>query len=126
MANHACVAIGINRYQFLQPLSYGQADAQALRHFLVRQASLPSNQCLVLTDTSPLVDNQSTYPSRENILNWLRANHQNSRQSENWRWFFFSGYGVNWQNADYLMPIDGNPDDIPVPGISSGFPSIGK
>lgn len=118
MANHACVAIGINRYQFLQPLSYGQADAQALRHFLVRQASLPSNQCLLLTDTSPLVDNQSTYPSRENILNWLRENRQNSRQSETWRWFFFSGYGVSWQNADYLMPIDGNPDDIPGTGIS--------
>jgi len=118
MANHACVAIGINRYQFLQPLSYGQADAQALRHFLVRQASLPSNECLLLTDTSPLVDDQSTYPSRENILSWLRANHQNSRQSETWRWFFFSGYGVNWQNADYLMPIDGNPDDIPGTGIS--------
>jgi uncharacterized caspase-like protein len=118
MANHACVAIGINRYQFLQPLSYGQADAQALRQFLVRQASLPSNQCLLLTDTSPLVDDQSTYPSRENILSWLRANPQNSRQSETWRWFFFSGYGVNWQNADYLMPIDGNPDDIPGTGIS--------
>ncbi len=118
MANHACVAIGINRYQFLQPLSYGQADAQALRQFLVGQASLPSNECLLLTDTSPLVDDQSTYPSRENILSWLRANHQNSRQSETWRWFFFSGYGVNWQNADYLMPIDGNPDDIPGTGIS--------
>jgi uncharacterized caspase-like protein len=73
MANYACVAIGINRYQFLPPLSYGQADAQALRQFLVCQANLPSSQCLLLTDTSPLVGDKSTYPSRENIVNWLEG-----------------------------------------------------
>jgi uncharacterized caspase-like protein len=113
MANHACVAIGINRYQFLPPLNYGQADAQALRQFLVCQANLPSNECLLLTDTSPLADDQSTYPSRENIWRWIEAQGQNSRNSANWRWFFFSGYGLNWENVDYLMPIDGNLDDVP-------------
>jgi hypothetical protein len=117
MVNHACIAIGINRYQFFPPLNYGQADAQELRQFLVRQADLPSSQCLLLTDTSALNDDQSTYPSRDNIWRWLEADHQNSRHSENWRWFFFSGYGVNWEQADYLMPIDGNPDDIPGTGI---------
>ncbi len=117
MANSACVAIGINRYQFLPPLSYGQADAQALRQFLVCQANLPSSQCLLLTDTSPLVGDQSTYPTKDNILNWLEAGRQNSRQSTSWRWFFFSGYGVSWEQADYLMPIDGNPMDIPGTGI---------
>jgi len=117
MANHACVAIGINHYQFLPPLNYGQADAQALRQFLVFQANVPSNQCLLLTDTSPQVDDQSTYPSRENILNWLEVGRQNSGYSQNWRWFFFSGYGVSWENVDYLMPIDGNLNDIPGTGI---------
>jgi uncharacterized caspase-like protein len=122
MANYACVAIGINRYQFLPPLSYGQADAQALRQFLVCQANLPSSQCLLLTDTSPLVGDKSTYPSRENIVNWLEGG-DHSRNgtngvSRNWRWFFFSGYGVSWEEMDYLMPIDGNPDDIPGTGIS--------
>jgi len=123
MANYACVAIGINRYQFFPPLSYGQADAQALRQFLVCQGNLPSNRCLLLTDTSPLVENQSTYPSRENILSWLEAGRNNSsaeainHTSTNWRWFFFSGYGVSWEQVDYLMPIDGNLDDIPGTGI---------
>ncbi|NES19045.1 MAG: peptidase C14, partial [Symploca sp. SIO3E6] len=64
MTNHACVAVGINRYQFLRPLSYGQADAQALQQLLVWQANLPSEQCLLLTDSSTLVANHSTYPSR--------------------------------------------------------------
>lgn len=123
MANYACVAIGINRYQFLPPLSYAQADAQALRQFLVCLGKLPSNQCLLLTDTSPLIGDQSTYPSRENILSWIEAGRQNSnpdvinQTSTNWRWFFFSGYGVSWEDVDYLMPIDGNLDDIPGTGI---------
>ncbi|HEY9709602.1 MAG TPA: hypothetical protein V6D48_15465 [Oculatellaceae cyanobacterium] len=71
MANHACMAVGINHYQFLPPLSYGQADAEDLQQFLVGQANLPSSQCLLLTDTSPIIGDQSTYPSRENILSWL-------------------------------------------------------
>lgn len=118
MANHACIAVGINHYQFLPPLSYGQADAEDLQQFLVGQANLPSSECLLLTDTSPISGDQSTYPSRENILRWLEVGSQNSRHSENWRWFFFSGYGVSWEEVDYLMPIDGNLEDIPGTGIS--------
>lgn len=117
MVTHACVAIGINRYQFLPPLSYGQADANALWEILVNQANLPSDQCLLFTDTSPLVGEASTYPTQSNILSWLEAERQNSSSSSFWRWFFFSGYGVSWEGVDYLMPIDGNPDDIPGTGI---------
>ena len=118
MANYACIAVGINHYQFLPPLSYGQADAEDLQQFLVGQANLPSSKCLLLTDTSPVIGDQSTYPSRENILSWLEVGSQNSKHSENWRWFFFSGYGVSWEEVDYLMPIDGNLEDIPGTGIS--------
>src|SRR5919202_385989 len=113
MANHACIAIGINRYQFLPPLNYGEADAQALRHFFVNQTDLPSNQCLLLTDTSPLDGNQLTYPTRDNIWRSLEVARQTSGHSKNWRWFLFSGYGVSWEHTDYLLPIDANPKDIP-------------
>ncbi|HEY9653199.1 MAG TPA: caspase family protein [Coleofasciculaceae cyanobacterium] len=114
MANHACVAIGINRYHFLPPLSYGQADAQAVQHFFVGQAKLPSNRCLLLTDSSSAVGDVSTYPSRDNILRWLEAGSQHSWYPDgNWCWFFCSGYGVSWEGVDYLLPIDGNLDDIP-------------
>ena len=118
MANYACIAVGINHYQFLPPLSYGQADAENLQQFLVGQANLPSNQFLLLTDTSPISGEVSTYPTRENILRCLEISRQNSRRSENWRWFFFSGYGVSWEGVDYLMPIDGNLEDIPGTGLS--------
>ena len=109
---HACIAIGINHYQFLAPLSYGEADAYSLRQFLVNQADLPESQFLLLSDTSPWVDNLSTYPTQENIWRYLKAESQGTWHG-NYRWFFFSGYGVSWQGVDYLMPIDGNPDDIP-------------
>ena len=39
-------------------------------------------------------------------------------QVENFLWYFFSGYGVSYQNQDYLMPIDGNPTDPEATGIS--------
>lgn len=112
MGHYACIAIGINHYQFLAPLNYGQADAYKLRQFLVNQANLPSEQFLLLSDTSPLVDNFSTYPTQENIWRHLEAP-ESSWHSAQYRWFFFSGYGVSLDGIDYLMPIDGNPHDIP-------------
>lgn len=122
MANYASIAIGISRYQFLQPLSYGQADAQALWQFLVNQANLPASQCLLLTDTSPPVGEVATYPTQETIWRWIESSQPHRSNGTNgvsttWRWFFFSGYGVSWDGIDYLMPIDGNPYDIPQTGI---------
>lgn len=117
MTDRACVAIGISRYQLLQPLNYGQADAHAVQRFLVSQTNLPSGQCLLLTDNSPQVDRQSTYPTRSAILQWLDTIRREARSSGGWRWFFFSGYGVSWRENDYLMPIDGDPNDIPGTGI---------
>ncbi|MGK7871782.1 MAG: caspase domain-containing protein [Xenococcaceae cyanobacterium] len=126
MENYRSIAIGINRYHFLQPLSYAQADARALHQFLGGEGQLPPEQFLLLTDTSAWVEEQSTYPNRENILNWLNHpdSHKRNQADTNQHfirssvlWFFFSGYGVNYNGEDYLMPIDGNPRDIPGTGI---------
>ncbi|NEO75315.1 caspase family protein [Moorena sp. SIO4G3] len=117
MANYAGIAIGINHYQFLQPLNYGQADAQRLQGFFVEQAHLQPSEFLLLTDTSPPIDDVLTYPNRENILRCLDRIRQSPASRESWRWFLFSGCGVSWDKVDYLMPIDGNPDDIPGTGI---------
>ncbi|MBZ8183257.1 hypothetical protein [Oscillatoria salina] len=114
MANYSCIAIGINRYLYLQPLNYAQADAQAIAEILANVAELPPEQCLLLTDASNWVEEQPTYPTRENILSWL-DNIQNNLAIQ---WFFFSGYGVNWEGVDYLMPVDGNPADIPGSAIA--------
>lgn len=117
MADYSFFAIGINRYQFIQPLSYAQADAQALWQFMVGEAQVPSPQTLLLTDSSAWVEEQSTAPTRENILTWLQSGSRD--RPTPWLWFFFSGYGVSWEGEDYLMPIDGNPDNIPGTAIAA-------
>ncbi|WP_204102941.1 MULTISPECIES: caspase family protein [Spirulina sp. CCY15215] len=115
MADYTSIAIGIDRYQFIQPLSYAQDDAQAIQHLLLEETGLPAEQALLMTDSSAWLGGKSTQPSKENIFYWLDA--WLEKQSTSLLWFFFSGYGVSWQGVDYLMPIDGNPADIPNTGI---------
>ncbi|MBW4651221.1 MAG: caspase family protein [Kastovskya adunca ATA6-11-RM4] len=118
MANHACIAIGINRYQYLQPLSFASADAQSLQQFWTTEANLPAERCLLLTDASPLLNQRLTYPSRSQILEWLEVGIQDVLTTSDRLLFFFSGYGVSSGTEDYLLPIDGNPNDLPGTGIS--------
>jgi hypothetical protein len=121
MTYYAGMAVGINRYQHFQTLSYAQADARALQQFLQEEMATPQN-CFLLSDSSAWVDSEATYPTRDNLLHWLHnaSDHLEHRvyfSPEAVSWFFFSGYGVYWEGEDYLMPIDGNPDDVPGTGI---------
>ncbi|OZH55145.1 hypothetical protein AFK68_06470, partial [Hydrocoleum sp. CS-953] len=119
MKNYASIAIGINQYEFLEPLSYAQQDAEALHNFLLNERNFSAEQCLVLSDnTSIPIWEQPTYPSRENIIDIIEGFCQKELQVENCLWYFFSGYGVSYQNQDYLMPIDGNPTNPEATGIS--------
>ncbi|MGI2903976.1 caspase family protein [Tolypothrix sp. VBCCA 56010] len=117
MANHWAIAIGINQYQFFQPLGCAQADAEAVLDFFVTQAGFSSQQCLLMTDTSPPIGNRSTYPSKENILVLLEDLVANFWQPQDYVWLFFSGYGVNYNGNDYLMPQEGNPAEVLHTGI---------
>ncbi|MCL1466616.1 caspase family protein [Argonema galeatum] len=118
MSNHWLMAIGINQYQYLQPLGYAQADAQALWNFLVSKAGFMPDRCLLLTDTSPFVEGQSTYPTGENIKLWMDWLCREALQPGDLVWLFFSGYGVKSDGQDYLMPIDGNSADMAGTGIA--------
>lgn len=117
MKHHACIAIGINQYQLLQPLSYAQEDAEALHGFLVEEAGFSPDGCLLMTDTSPSLWGHSTYPNRENILRLTETLCTEHLQHGDLLWCFFSGYGVSYEGKDYLMPVDGNPADIQGTGI---------
>ncbi|MCL6435149.1 MAG: caspase family protein [Leptolyngbyaceae cyanobacterium HOT.MB2.61] len=111
------IAIGINQYHFFQPLSFAQQDAQAIRNFLVNEAGLAPEQCLLLTDFSPPIWGKPTYPNREIIQNWLNLLCQQYIQPGDSLWVFFSGYGVCSQGQDYWVPIDGNPTNLAVTAI---------
>jgi hypothetical protein len=111
------IAIGINQYQNFQPLNYAQRDAQAFRDFLVNEAGFSTQQVLLLTDTSPTVDQGATYPDRDNIQAGI-AQFCQQMQSGDWLWVIFSGYGVQMGGQDYLMPIEGDPGQVETTGIA--------
>jgi uncharacterized caspase-like protein len=111
------VAIGINQYHLLQPLSFAQEDAQAIRDFWVSEAGFPPDQCLLLSDSSPPVWGKPTYPRREVIQGWLDLLCQNYIQPGDSLWVFFSGYGVTLQGRDYLVPVDANPANLQATAI---------
>ncbi len=117
MANYWAIAIGINQYQLFQPLNHAQADAEAIEDFLVTEAGFESKHCLLMTDTSPPRGNRPTYPTKENILLLLEDLAATSWQPQDYVWLFFSGYGVNHNGKDYLMPVEGNPELVLETGI---------
>ncbi|MBE9034582.1 caspase family protein [aff. Roholtiella sp. LEGE 12411] len=117
MANYWAIAIGINQYQLFQPLSYAQADAEALGDLLVTEAGFVREHCLLMTDTSPPRANRSTYPTKENILLLLEDLAATSFHPQDYLWLFFSGYGVNYNGKDYLIPVEGNPELVLETGI---------
>ncbi|NMG22403.1 caspase family protein [Brasilonema bromeliae] len=117
MANNWAIAIGINQYQFFQPLDCAQADAEAVKDFLVTNGGFLPQQCLVITETSPPFEDRSTYPTKENILLLLEDFAATSWHPQDRLWFFFSGYGVNYKGQDYLMPTEGDPNRVEQTGI---------
>lgn len=121
MKHHACIAIGINQYQYLQPLSYAQKDAEAVRSFLIDRGGFSPDKSLLMSDTSQEVWGIPTYPNRENLKDWIEAMCREQLRSGDSLWCFFSGYGLTHEGQDYLMPIDGNPADIEGTAISLKF-----
>jgi Caspase domain len=117
MVNHACLAIGINQYEFLQPLRYAQEDAQAFQEFLEEKVTLTPTWSWLLTEMSPSKEGRSTHPTLSNIERSLDEIAQAPLTSNDVLWCFFSGYGVNVAGQDYLMPIEGNPTNVEETGI---------
>jgi hypothetical protein len=118
MVNYWAIAIGINQYELFQPLSCAQNDAEALKEFLVTEVGFLPQNSLLMTNTSPPIGEKSSYPTKDNILHLLDQLTTTSWQPGDYLWFFFSGYGVNYNDKDYLMPTDGNPEQVLETGIA--------
>ncbi len=117
MVNYWAIVIGINQYELFQPLSCTQTDAEELKEFLVTEVGFFPQNCLLMTNTSPPIGEKTSYPTKDNILSILEELAAISWQPEDYLWFFFSGYGVNHNDKDYLMPADGNPNLVAETGI---------
>lgn len=122
MTNYNFIGIGINNYQYLQPLSYAQADIQGLDDFLRETVRLHPEKTLTFTDNSPWVDEQATYPNRANLLRWIQQGFHGTKKTQPYGssvlWFVFSGYGIQYEGEDYLLPVDGKLQDP----LGSGIP----
>ncbi len=118
MVQHACISIGIDRYQFFQPLSFAGADAQAMIDYFVSEEAWEPSKCLLMTDKSTPFNSNSTYPNHQNIEQCLNKWCWEILQPGDFLWFFFSGYGINVNGSEYLMPLDGDPQTADKTGIS--------
>ncbi|WP_242065079.1 caspase family protein [Nostoc sp. FACHB-133] len=70
MAKNWAIAIGINQYDYLQPLNYAKRDALLMQEFLSNEAGF--ERIFLFSDDSPPVDGKSTRPTRTNLLRVLR------------------------------------------------------
>ncbi len=120
MVKNWAIAIGINRYDFLQPLRFAQRDAELMQKFLQGEAGF--EQIFFFSDNSPEINGKSTRPNRANLLRVLRQLFKEPflGAGDNF-WFFFSGHGIRHADRDYLMPCDGDPEDIENTAIEINF-----
>ena len=117
MANYWAITIGINQYRHLQPLMHAQDDALFMHRFFTETAGIPAGNCVLLSDLATSVGHQVVYPDKPAVSEWVATITQRVN-ADDVLWFFFSGYGVQLEGSDYLMPIDGDPGQIKETGLA--------
>ncbi|MGK7889294.1 MAG: caspase family protein [Leptolyngbyaceae cyanobacterium] len=119
MSNYWAIAIGINQYQQFQPLLYAQWDAQALWNYWVKEGGIPQTQCMLLTDGMVADSSPPPIPTKQGIEQNLNQLGHHRIGTDDVVWCFFSGYGLHIQGSDYLIPLDGDPQQVPQTGIAA-------
>ncbi|MGK7891898.1 MAG: caspase family protein, partial [Leptolyngbyaceae cyanobacterium] len=119
MSNYWAIAIGINQYQNFKPLLYAQWDAQALWNYWVKEGGIPQNQCILLSDGMVADSDLPLVPTQQVIKQHLNAL-RHRIEADDVVWCFFSGYGIQLQDIDYLMPLEGDPQQVAQTGIAAG------
>ncbi len=112
------IVIGVNNYEFLQPLQYAQQDALAVKTFLEQEARF--DRVYYFAEDAPAVNGVAMKPTRNNLRRVMRDTFARPFMGDGDNfWFFFSGHGMRHGERDFLMPIDGDPDDITESGIAT-------
>ena len=120
MGKNRAISIGINKYEFLQPLKYAKRDAELMQDFLRNQVGC--EKLLFFSDDSPDFMRSSTRPSFTKLRQVLRTMFEKPfmEAGDNF-WFFFSGHGRRHNGCDYLMACDSDPDDVERTAISINY-----
>ncbi|MBD2093571.1 caspase family protein [Trichocoleus sp. FACHB-591] len=116
MGRNWAIAIGINQYDNLQPLSYAKRDAEAVRDFCLQDVGF--EKVYYFSDDSPLLETDSgphlrSQPTFGTLSRFLRVRFEQPflYPGDNF-WFFFAGHGKRHRDRDYLMPLDADPGNI--------------
>jgi uncharacterized caspase-like protein len=117
MVNYWLVSIGINQYQSFPSLSYAQRDAELLHEFLIQAAGFAPQCCKLLTDQVTLSTTDPRFPTADHIQQQM-ARLQQTVKPGDVVLCLFSGHGVQFQDKDYLLPIEAEPDQIAATGIA--------
>nr|MBX2862115.1 caspase family protein [Leptolyngbyaceae cyanobacterium MAG.088] len=118
MSNSWAIIIGINQYQGFQPLMQAQNDAVGIRQYLIEEAGFLPENCILLSDLSKSTEYEAVFPDQAAINDWIETICQGRVQRDDSLWFYFSGYGAQADNKDYLMPVDGDPAQVKQTGIA--------
>ncbi|RZM76064.1 GUN4 domain-containing protein [Leptolyngbya iicbica] len=126
MPRNIALVIGINEYEELSSLNYAERDAELVAEFLHDMAGFNADnggEVCLCTHTSPKYDGFATQPTRKSLRKILRKRFERERflGIEDSFWFFFSGHGIRHCNKDYLMPIDGDPEELAESAIELNY-----
>jgi len=120
--NNWAIVVGINQYEHLPPddhLKYAVKDAMQVQKFLCEQAQFLNENVLLCCDSVPGVSPMQR-PTRSGLRDLLRNKIQRARGANNF-WFFYAGHGIVHDQQDFLLPCDGNPEDLKETAISISF-----
>ena len=123
MGRNWAIAIGINYYYNLQPLKYAQRDAKAMETWFKDEVKF--DQVFLFTEDSPPIranqpiPTQPTYGRFKRFLNFQFENPL--LQPGDNLWFFFAGHGRRYQDQDYLMLLDSDPQAVDSTAISVDY-----
>ncbi|WIW70274.1 caspase family protein [Anaerosinus gibii] len=105
--NSWALVIGINKYQYVNPLEYARNDAEAIVEILITKFGFPKENVISLFDQDA---------TKKAILsNYMSFSQSNIKENDRIL-VFFAGHGHtllgNRNNIGYLIPVDGTLDDI--------------
>lgn len=102
------LVIGAGSYQHANALSLSVKDAKAFAALLREKMGFAADAVSLMTDDAPDPDDRPTYTNLRGRVRRLTQ----SVGDDTVVVFFYSGHGVNEDGEDWLVPLDGDPDDV--------------
>lgn len=105
--NNFALVIGINDYQYVNPLFFARNDAEEVAATLIKDFDFQSENVTILLDSEA---------TKSNILKCFMKFASNNIDPDDKIFIYYAGHGDTIQSrrgdTGFLIPVDGTPDDI--------------